>query len=50
MARARRMRKERVPADVIHIDPFGCASTKGHPGDLEWDESAFPDPKGMIAE
>ena len=47
---ARRMREERVPCDVIHIDPYWMRYHEGHHGDLEWDESAFPDPKGMIAE
>jgi alpha-D-xyloside xylohydrolase len=47
---ARRMRQERVPCDVIHIDPYWMRYHEGHHGDLEWDESAFPDPKGMIAE
>ena len=47
---ARRMRQERVPCDVIHIDPYWMRYHDGHHGDLEWDESAFPDPKGMIAE
>ncbi len=47
---ARRMREERVPCDVIHIDPYWMRYHEGHHGDLEWDESAFPDPKRMIAE
>jgi alpha-D-xyloside xylohydrolase len=47
---ARRMRQERVPCDVIHVDPYWMRYHEGHHGDLEWDESAFPDPKGMIAE
>jgi alpha-D-xyloside xylohydrolase len=47
---ARRMREERIPCDVIHIDPYWMRYHEGHHGDLEWDESAFPDPKGMIAE
>lgn len=50
MAVARRMREERVPCDVIHVDPYWMRYHEGHHGDLEWDESAFPDPKGMIAE
>jgi alpha-D-xyloside xylohydrolase len=47
---AHRMREERVPCDVIHIDPYWMRYHEGHHGDLEWDETAFPDPKGMIAE
>ena len=50
MAVARRMREERVPCDVIHIDPYWMRYHEGHHGDLKWDESAFPDPKGMIEE
>ena len=50
MAVARRMREERVPCDVIHVDPYWMRYHEGHHGDLEWDESAFPDAKGMIAE
>ena len=50
MAVARRMREERIPCDVIHVDPYWMRYHEGHHGDLEWDESAFPDPKGMIAE
>jgi alpha-D-xyloside xylohydrolase len=47
---ARRMREERVPCDVIHVDPYWMRYHEGHHGDLEWDETAFPDPKGMIEE
>jgi alpha-D-xyloside xylohydrolase len=50
MTVARRMRAEKVPCDVIHIDPYWMRYHEGHHGDLEWDESAFPDPRGMIAE
>ena len=50
MTVARRMREEKVPCDVIHVDPYWMRYHEGHHGDLEWDESAFPDPKGMIAE
>ena len=50
MGVARRMREERVPCDVIHIDPYWMRYHEGHQGDLVWDESAFPDPRGMIDE
>ena len=50
MSIARRMRAESVPCDVIHIDPYWMRYHEGHHGDLTWDESAFPDPRGMIAE
>ena len=50
MAVARRMRAEKIPCDVIHIDPYWMRYHEGHHGDFEWDESAFPDPTGMIEE
>ena len=50
MAVARRMRAEQIPCDVIHIDPYWMRYHEGHHGDFEWDEAAFPDPKGMIEE
>lgn len=50
MAVARRMRAEKIPCDVIHIDPYWMRYHEGHHGDLVWDQKAFPDPKGMIDE
>jgi alpha-D-xyloside xylohydrolase len=50
MAVARRLRAEQVPCDVLHLDPYWLHFHQGHQGDLEWDEGAFPDPKGMIEE
>ncbi|TME20487.1 MAG: glycoside hydrolase family 31 protein, partial [Chloroflexi bacterium] len=50
MTVARRMREEKIPCDVIHIDPYWMRYHEGHHGDFEWDESAFPDPQGMIEE
>ena len=50
LAVARRLRQEGVPCDVIHIDPYWMRYHEGHHGDLTWDESAFPDPTGMLAE
>src|SRR3989440_6075464 len=50
MAVARPMREERVPCDVIHVDPYWMRYHEGHHGDLEWDESAFPDPEGVIGQ
>jgi alpha-D-xyloside xylohydrolase len=47
---ARRLRAEGIPCDVIHIDPYWLRYHEGHHGDLTWDEQAFPDPAGMIAE
>jgi alpha-D-xyloside xylohydrolase len=50
MAVAHRMRAEKVPCDVIHIDPYWMRYHEGHHGDFTWDELAFPDPAGMIRE
>jgi len=50
MTVARRMRAEDIPCDVIHIDPYWMRYHEGHHGDFSWDEDAFPDPAGMIAE
>ena len=50
MAVARRLRAEGVPCDVIHLDPYWLHYHEGHHGDLTWDERAFPDPAGMLAE
>ncbi len=47
---ARRLRAEEVPCDVIHIDPYWLRHSEGHHCDLTWNEDAFPDPEGMIAE
>jgi alpha-D-xyloside xylohydrolase len=48
LARARQMRRDGFPADVLHVDPFwqrpGCWS------DLAWDRDTFPDPRAMTAE
>lgn len=42
----RRLREEAIPCDGIHLDiswmSEGCISN------LEWDETAFPDPEGLI--
>ncbi|HYM49103.1 MAG TPA: glycoside hydrolase family 31 protein [Candidatus Limnocylindrales bacterium] len=50
MSVARRLRAEGIPCDVLHLDPYWLRYHEGHHGDLTWDESAFPDPAGMIAE
>jgi len=48
LARARQIRRDGFPADVLHVDPFwqrpGCWS------DLGWDRDTFPDPRAMAAE
>jgi len=38
--------KHRLPADVIHIDPWWMRGR--HYCDFEWDRQAFPDPEGLI--
>ena len=38
--------KHRLPADVIHIDPWWMRWR--HYCDFEWDRRAFPDPEGLI--
>jgi alpha-D-xyloside xylohydrolase len=48
LERARQIRRDGFPADVLHVDPFwqrpGCWS------DLAWDRDTFPDPRAMAAE
>jgi len=38
--------RRRLPADVIHIDPWWMCWRKYC--DFEWDRAAFPDPEGLI--
>jgi alpha-D-xyloside xylohydrolase len=38
--------RHRLPADVIHIDPWWMCWRKYC--DFEWDRAAFPDPEGLI--
>lgn len=40
-----RLRDEKIPCDVIHLDPFWMREF--HSCDLEWDTEQFPDPNGM---
>ena len=48
LARARQIRRDGFPADVLHVDPYwqrpGCWS------DLAWDTETFPDPRALTAE
>ena len=48
LERARQIRRDGFPADVLHVDPYwqrpGCWS------DLVWDRDTFPDPRAMTAE
>ncbi len=45
---AAELRARRIPADVLHLDPFWLKP--GHACDLEWDERAFPNPDEMLRE
>ena len=40
------LERHRLPADVIHIDPWWMRWRKYC--DFEWDRTAFPDPEGLI--
>ena len=48
LERARQIRRDGFPADVLHVDPYwqkpGCWA------DLAWDSDTFPDPRAMTAE
>lgn len=46
--RAARLREERIPADVIHLDCYWQAPMQW--SDLTWDPETFPDPATMIAD
>jgi alpha-D-xyloside xylohydrolase len=47
LARARRIRADGIPCDVLHLDTYW--QTDGHWSDLRWDAERFPDPDGMLA-
>ena len=40
------LERHRLPADVVHIDPWWMRWRKYC--DFEWDRTAFPDPEGLI--
>ena len=44
--RAEELRRQGVPCDVIHIDPYW--QRFGAWSDLKWDTNLFPDPAGLI--
>ncbi len=46
LERARRIRAEGIPCDVLHLDTYW--QTEGHWSDLRWDTGRFPDPEGML--
>jgi alpha-D-xyloside xylohydrolase len=46
--RARRIRADGIPCDVLHLDTYW--QTEGHWSDLQWDPERFPDPEGLLAE
>jgi len=41
-----RLRAERMPCDVVHLDPYWMDVDETT--NLEWNTDAFPDPEGMI--
>jgi len=45
--RARRIRADGIPCDVLHLDCYWQAD--GAWSDLAWDATNFPDPAGMLA-
>jgi alpha-D-xyloside xylohydrolase len=47
LERARRLRAEDIPCDVLHLDCYWQAAD--HWSDLRWDARNFPDPAGMLA-
>ncbi|MEU8092049.1 TIM-barrel domain-containing protein [Micromonospora chalcea] len=46
LERARRIRADDIPCDVLHLDCYWQVA--GHWSDLRWDTDAFPDPDGML--
>lgn len=47
-ARARRLREEGIPADVLVLDSYWQERTRW--SDLAWDRAAFPDPERLVAD
>lgn len=47
LERARRIRADGIPCDVLHLDTYW--QTEGHWSDLRWDAERFPDPEAMLA-
>lgn len=48
LARARRLRADRIPSDVLHLDCYWQVA--GNWSDFRWDPANFPDPEAMLAE
>src|SRR5215813_13563872 len=48
LAEARRLRQERIPCDVFHLDSFWQRAYMWC--DFEWDAERLPDPKRLMAE
>lgn len=48
MERARRLRADDIPSDVMHLDCYWQVA--GHWSDLRWDAENFPDPGRMLRE
>ena len=46
--RARRLRADGIPCDVLHLDCYWQA--EGQWSGMAWDRTAFPDPDAMLAE
>jgi alpha-D-xyloside xylohydrolase len=46
LKRARLLRENHIPCDVLHVDPYWMRF--GSWSDLEWNLEAFPDPEGMV--
>jgi alpha-D-xyloside xylohydrolase len=47
LERARRIRADHIPCDVLHLDCYWQVA--GHWSDQLWDADRFPDPAGMLA-
>jgi alpha-D-xyloside xylohydrolase len=48
MERAKRLRDNRIPSDVLHLDCYWQVA--GHWSDMAWDTENFPDPDGMLVD
>jgi len=46
--RARQLRKQEIPCDVLHLDCYW--QRHGAWSDMKWDREAFPDPEAMIVQ
>ena len=48
LARARQLREDGIPCDVMHLDCYW--QKHGSWSDMQWDTAMFPDPAGLIAD